>query len=106
MWCVYGNKITMTEGDFGVGLEFTVRRVVVNSGDVFRLSIKSAPKAEAIIEKVFENISQNKFALTLTEAETAELPVGMYVYVLDWCKEGEFMYNTIRVANFQVEEKA
>lgn len=106
MWAVLSNDITMTEGDYGVALPVTVSGTTLASSDSVKISIMEAVNGAPILEKTFTDISRNTFNLELTEAETALLPVGNYVYRLDWYNAGVFMCNIIKVAWFKVVEKA
>ena len=106
MWAVNGNDIKMTEGDYGVALPITISGTTLTANDEVRLVIKAAINSEAVVEKTFGNIQQNTVNLSLTEAESAQLPVGNYVYSLDWYQSGIFMYNVIPWASFRVGEKA
>lgn len=104
MWNVNGNALNMTEGDWGVKLPVTVTGVTFANNDSVKIVIKSGETT--IIEKEYTNITQNTVNLELTEAESALLPVGIYVYRLDWYQDGSFMCNIIPISTFKVVDKA
>ena len=106
MWSVNGNNITMCEGDFGVRLPITITGPTFTAADEAKLTIKAAMNGDAILEKTFDNISQNTVNLDFAEAESALLPVGSYVYRLDWYQDGQFLCNIIPTAAFKVVDKA
>ncbi len=96
----------MAEGDFGVELPITFSDVTLDNADEMKLTIKASVNGDAIIEKTFSNITENTINLVLTEEESSLLPVGSYVYVLDWYQNGAFLCNAIPIAAFKVVEKA
>lgn len=104
MWNVNGLQLNMTEGDWGVKLPVTVSGVTFANNDSVKIVIKSGETT--IIEKEYTNITQNTVNLELTEAESALLPVGSYVYRLDWYQDGAFMCNIIPISTFKVVDKA
>lgn len=104
MWNVNGLQLNMTEGDWGVKLPVTVSGVTFANNDSVKIVIKSGETT--IIEKEYTNITQNTVNLELTEAESALLPVGIYVYRLDWYQDGAFMCNIIPISTFKVVDKA
>ena len=106
MWRVLSTNITMTEGDFGVALPITISGTTFAASDTIKLTILTSVNGAEIIAKEFTNITQNTVALELTEAESALLPVGNYVYRLDWYNSGVFMCCVVEFANFKVVEKA
>ena len=104
MWNVNGTMLTMAEGDWGVKLPVTVSGVTFANSDSVKIVIKSGETT--IIEKEYTSITQNTVNLELTEAESALLPVGSYVYRLDWYQDGAFMCNIIPISTFKVVDKA
>ena len=106
MWNVNGQDLKMVEGDWGIKLPVTVSGTTLTASDELKLTIKTAVNGDIIVSKDFSNISQNTVDLELTEAESALLPVGTYVYLLDWFQDGAFMCNIIPFASFKVVEKA
>ena len=104
MWNVNGITLNMTEGDWGVKLPVTVTGVTFTANDSVRIKIQR--DETTIIEKEYTNITQNTFDLEFTEAESALLPVGSYLYSLDWYQNGAFMCNIIPSGMFLVGDKA
>lgn len=104
MWNVNGITLNMTEGDWGVKLPVTVTGVTFTANDAVRIKIQR--DETTIIEKEYTNITQNTFDLEFTEAESALLPVGSYLYSLDWYQDGAFMCNIIPSGMFLVGDKA
>lgn len=104
MWNVNGITLNMTEGDWGVKLPVTVTGVTFTANDSVRIKIQR--DETTIIEKEYTNIIQNTFDLEFTEAESALLPVGSYLYSLDWYQDGAFMCNIIPSGMFLVGDKA
>ena len=104
MWNVNGITLNMTEGDWGVKLPVTVTGVTFTENDSVRIKIQR--DETTIIEKEYTNITQNTFDLEFTEAESALLPVGSYLYSLDWYQDGAFMCNIIPSGMFLVGDKA
>lgn len=106
MWNVNGQDLKMVEGDWGIQLPVTVSGTTLTASDELKLTIKTAINGDTIISKTFTDISKNTVNLELTEAESALLPVGTYVYLLDWYQSGAFMCNIIPSAQFKVVDKA
>ena len=106
MWNSNGFNLQMTEGDFGVRLPITITGPTFTAADEVMLTIKTAVNGDTILTKTFDNISQNTVNLILTASESALLPVGSYVYSLDWYQSGQFLCNIIPTALFKVVEKA
>lgn len=94
----------MTEGDWGVKLPVTVSGATFAANDSLKIVIKNGETT--LVEKEYTNITQNTVNLELTEAESALLPVGSYVYRLDWYQDGAFMCNIIPISTFKVVDKA
>lgn len=106
MWNVNGQDLKMTEGDFGLQLPVTISGTTFAAADEVKLTIKDSANGTTIIEKTFSNITDNTVELEFTEEESELLPVGGYVYVLDWYQDGAFMCNIIPSASFRVVDKA
>ena len=106
MWIVSGNDLKMCEGDYGLKLPITISGTTLTASDEVLFTLKDKLNGDTIITKTFSNITQNTVNLELTEAETALVPVGDYVYSLDWYQDGAFMCNIIPIAKFKVVEKA
>lgn len=106
MWYTSGTNISMAEGDFGIDLPITVSGTTFVASDSLKLIIKDVLNGSVILEKDFTNIQQNTITLTLSTSESALLPVGKYVYSLDWYQSGQFLCNIIPISIFKVVEKA
>lgn len=106
MWNTMGQDLKMVEGDYGVNLPVTISGVQFGAGDEVKLTIKDAANGNTIIEKTYSNITDNTFMLVFTEAESALLTVGKYVYVMDWYEDGTFMCNIVTSATLRVVDKA
>lgn len=106
MWITTGLNLQMCEGDFGIDLPITISGTTFVNTDSLKLIIKDAVNGNTLIEKDYTAISQNTVNLTLTSAESALLPVGKYVYSLDWYQSGQFLCNIIPISVFKVVEKA
>ena len=104
MWNVNGITLNRTEGEWGVKLPVTVTGVTFAANDSVRIKIQR--DETTIIEKEYTNITNNTFDLEFTEAESALLPVGSYLYSLDWYQDGAFMCNIIPSGLFLVGDKA
>ena len=107
MWITNNNnyQLSMTEGDYGVALPITINGTNLSQADTIRLTIK-CPKssAEILVKDMTPTI--NTVRLELTEADTAKLRPGAYVYALDWYQDGNFLCNIIPCAGFEVVSKA
>lgn len=99
MWAVDENDISMCEGDYGVELPISIDGAELADTDAFRITIKDAMNGTEIVSVDFVD------ALSLNSIETALLPVGKYVYSLDWYRDGEFLCNIIPKAKFTVVDK-
>ena len=99
-------KIEMTEGDFGITLPIEITDTEISSTDKFVFKLFKEINKEAIVEKVFENITDNTIELKLTEEESKKLEVGYYYYDIDWFQENTFLSNILAKKKFVVTEKA
>ena len=106
MWVVNKQTLQMTEGDWGIELPISIDGVTLTASDEVMVTIKTEKNGETILIKNYDNISENTIKLSLTEAESALLPVGTYVYSLDWYQDGVFLCNIIPAASFKVVDKA
>lgn len=98
-WSVDENEISMCEGDYGIDLPITITGVELTDADSLMITIKDVINGTEYLQKPFTE------ALTLTAEDTALLPVGKYVYSLDWYKNDQFMCNIIPKAPFRVVDK-
>ena len=106
MWNVNGQNLTMVEGDWGIKLPITISGVTFAANDEAKLTIKTAVNGNELVSKTFANVEHSTVNLELTEAESAILPVGTYVYLLDWYQDGSFLCNIIPHGLFKVVDKA
>lgn len=106
MWKAQGHSLEMAEGDWGIQLPITVNGVTFAANDEIKFVLKSKRNGEAILEKTYRNITDNTINLEMTEAEAELLPVGAYVYSIDWYQDGAFLCNIIPLASFKVVDKA
>ena len=104
MWVAVGQTLQMTEHDFGVELPITIGGVTFTEHDSVLFTLKKA--GETILTRDFSNITHNTVNLSITEAESGSLPVGNYVYTLDWYQDGVFLCNIVPAAAFKVVDKA
>lgn len=105
-WDSNGSTIIMTEGDFGVSLPIKIDGIEIDATDSIKLSVKRAPNGSTLLESYFGDIQNNTIDLILTAEESAALAVGVYVYSLDWYKDGAFMCNLVPTGIFRVVDKA
>lgn len=104
----------MCEGDYGRSLPLAIVGEAPGEDEAVMLTIKHTANSTAVIEKSFSDFSTRYpngvqticVDLILTAAESAELPVGNYVYSLDWYKSGAFLCNIVPLASFKVVDKA
>ena len=106
MWYISGQEIKMAEGDWGLTLPIVISGTTLTALDEIKLVIKTAMSGDTILEKTYTNITQNTVNFSLTESESELLPVGIYVYRLDWYQGGAFMCNIIPFSNYKVVDKA
>lgn len=106
MWVVNKQTLQMVEGDWGIELPISIDGVTLTASDEVLITIKTEKNGDTVLTKNYDNISENTIDFSLTEAETALLPVGSYVYSLDWYQDGAFMCNIIPSAAFKVVDKA
>lgn len=105
-WNVTGQKLSMTEGDYGIALPVEIGGVTLSEQDSIKLTFKASANGDEIFSKEFNGITDNTVELELTEEESELLPVGTYVYRLDWYQSGNFMCNIIPSAGLTVVDKA
>ena len=103
MWKANFTNVTMTRDDYGVELPFRIKNVTFGIGD--QLQMRISKNGTVILELTFSTIIDNTIYLVLTQEQSSMLPVGRYVYSLDWYKDGVFMDNLIQNARFIVEDK-
>lgn len=106
MWVTSVNTIQMCEGDFGIALPMTITGPTFATSDEIKMAIKDAMNGNTLLEKTFSDIQDNTISIELTSSETEQLPVGNYVYSIDWYQEGHFLCNIVPASNFKVVDKA
>ena len=105
-WYVNGNNLTFAEDDYGVELPLTFKGITFTARDKVEFVVKKEMNGDAILTKTFTDISNNQIVLMLTNEDTALLPVGSYIYRLDWYQDGAFMCNLVPSASMKVVDKA
>ena len=106
-WGVNGANMTMTVNDYGVELPITVDvGLDLGEQDTLKFTFKKEVGGEDLMVKEFTGITDNTIRLVITEAESEQLPVGQYVYRLDWYQTGSFMNCIVEDASFKVVRKA
>lgn len=103
MWQSNDINIQMTEGDYGIELPITISGVTLGASDSIKITVKQGE--QTVLSKEFTDIQSNTVKLVLTEQESASLPVGMYLYSLDWYQDGTFMCNIVPSGLFKVGDK-
>lgn len=98
--------IEMVEGDYGIALPINIGNKTLGLDDKFCIKIFKEVNKEPIIVKEYNNTENNIIEFMLTKEESALLPVGKYVYDLDWFQEGAFLGNLLRKKKFEVKDKA
>lgn len=106
MWNVMGNNLQMCEGDFGLQLPIKITGPTFTEHDEVKIVVKKAVNGDTLFTKTYGNIAQNTIAFEVTAEESAKLPVGEYVYSLDWYQDGAFLCNIIPAATLKVVDKA
>lgn len=96
-------EISITEKDFGVACPITIEDITITEQDQIAFYIKKPGATENIFEKTYSDIQHNKFDLVFAESE--RLPVGQYIYLIDWQRDGVFLDNLVDNAIFRVVAK-
>ena len=98
--------LVMDEGDFGVEIDIGIYGVSISSSDTIRITVRKEKNGDIVVEKEYTNIpDDDTISLSWTEAETALLTPGTYVYCLDWYRDGVFMYCIVNNSKLQVRDK-
>lgn len=100
------DTISMCEGDYGIRLTITVHDVTFSNADTLKFTVKKNKNGDVLVEKEFSAVDESSIELEFTAEESAHLPVGKFVYVLDWYQNGIFLCNLIPSAVFKVVDKA
>lgn len=88
MFDTFKNKITMTEGDYGVSLPIHFIDAGFETNDSIKVTIMV--DSDTSIEKTYTDIVDDTIDFSLTQAETNQLPVGFYLYSIEWYQDGVF----------------
>lgn len=99
MWSVDENDITMCEGDYGIELPMTIEGAELEENDYLKIIIKDTMNGTQKLNIDFTD------ALSLTADQSSQVPVGKYVYSLDWYHNSAFLCNIIPKAKFTVVDK-
>ena len=99
------NGIVMTEGDYGLNLPITIKGGEMYKTDKVTFIIKENSNENVIFTKNFTDIENNTFNFVLSKEDSNKLPVGVYVYSLDWTRGEDFLCNLIEKGLFVVEDK-
>lgn len=105
MWAAVGTNLKMAEGDYGVPIVFSIKNVEFSGFDSIRLTVKDTVNGTGIFTKTISDLSGNTFQIMLTSAESALIPVGEYVYALDWYINDVFLCNLVPVGLITVLDK-
>ena len=105
-WKVNGLNIAMTEEDYGIELPLKINGVTLDAQDSIKLTFKDGNNGETILEKTFNEITDNTVKIVFSDTESALFPIGAYVYRIDWYQDGNFMCNIVESAAFRVVDKA
>lgn len=108
MWKTKKNStdLTMTEGDFGISIPYTVKiGAEIDAQDSVLLTIKTEKNGEPLFTKTFTGIAHNTIDFVFTESESEQLEVGNYLYTMDWYKGTQFYYCIVDNGKLKVEDK-
>ena len=100
------NLMEMVEGDYGIVLPIKIENDKLSLDDKFRINIFKNANEAPIITKEYSNTENNTIEFMLTKKESELLPVGKYVYDLDWFQDDQFLGNLLAKKKFEVKDKA
>lgn len=103
MFETFKYKITMTEGDYGVSLPIHFIDAGFESSDSIKVTIMV--DSETSIEKTYTEIVDDTIDFSLTESESKLLPVGFYLYSIEWYQDGVFKDCILEKSPFVVSER-
>lgn len=101
MWQASGNCIRMTRNDFGVGLPLSFPETEISEEDTLAFTIKKE-NGPVLVRKTYTSITGRSIEVVLTKEESAKLPVGSYVWKVDWFRGQEFLCCLAQPAPFKV----
>lgn len=103
-------KISMTEGDYGVVLPLTIELEngeTLGAEDKFLFKIYEKIDTDPIITQEYDNIEDNIIPFKLSKEESSRLIKGkIYYYDIDWYIENEMNENIIGKKKFKIIDKA
>jgi len=109
MWALItdeGANVSFVEGDYGIILPIIVDGIEIDPSDSVKVTVKDGKNGNTVVEKVITGIEDNTIPLSFTAAESSSLPVGKYVYNLDWYHNSTFLCNILNNAMLKVVDKA
>ena len=109
MWALLSNTgtdVSFIEGEYGIALPITLSGVEIGALDSVKITVKTGKNGDTILEKVYTDIQNGVVNFVFSEEESAMLPVGSYVYNLDWYLDGVFNGTVINGAKLKVVDKA
>ncbi|MBO5143035.1 MAG: hypothetical protein J6C46_08650 [Clostridia bacterium] len=98
-------KLEMTEGDYGTALPMVISGGVLDTDEKIKISIYDYKTHVIKVVKEYSNITNGTFDFSLTKEESALLPVGDYVYSVEWFQEDTFVGTLINAEDFTVKGK-
>ena len=90
-WKESGLSLQMAEGDYGVPLTIEFEGITFTARD--QIDFVICRGEVELITKTFSDISNNTVELVISREETERLPVGRYLYRIDWYQDYAFMDN-------------
>ena len=104
MWKVNVIDIQMTEGDYGIALPVTIEGIDHEVNDSVAFTVKDKVDGDPLILNVYVLETAPTFDIIMDRND--ELPVGEYVYTMDWLRGTQFRCNIISCGVFRVVNKA
>ena len=101
-----GANVSFVEGDYGIILPINVDGIEIAPEDSIKVTVKDSKNGTTVVEKTITGIEDNVIPLSFTSTESASLPVGKYVYNLDWYHNSTFLCNIVNCAMLKVVDKA
>ena len=100
-------KMTMVEGDYGIVNPIEIETdETISSSECFEISIYKKINTNPLVIKTYSNIQNKTINFSLTAAESALLPVGSYLYDINWYQGSSFLSCIAAKQKFMVVEKA
>lgn len=95
--------ITIVEGDYGIEYRLNIIKGTPSIEDSFLFTIRDINGLEKV-SKTYTNIT-TYIPVVLTEQESAVLSPKVYLYSVDWYRDGIFQSNVVNGEKFIVEKK-